>query len=268
MTSDNQSSKSDNIFVQYRKPLISVLILVGSIGFFTGEEKSIKKSETVPGACLILRSYESSGIKRGAGKFLRQEDCKLDYGKIQNPEKFLRKTNSTNYVLSRDLVAEGQSRLVRFFSFGIFAALATAVFLTLRAKGDFKERTLNVKKSFRIKLESGKSKTNVRKAGLLNSFEKRGDDVPTHFQRTANRYAQVTSSLAAFLLVLGFIGSILIAFNPEEKCETILSSEYCEKDWFTSIVKALVGFFLTSLTMLSVLTIVTYIQWRTSRLED
>ena len=138
MTSDNQSSKSDNIFVQYRKSLISVLILVGSIGFFTGEEKSIEKEETVPGACLILRSYDMEGVKRGAGKFLRKEDCQLDYEKIQNPEKFLKKTNSTNYVLSRDLVAEGQSRLVRFFSFGIFAALATAVFLTLRAKGFLK----------------------------------------------------------------------------------------------------------------------------------
>ena len=89
---------------------------------------------------------------------------------------------------------------------------------------------------------------------------------------TANKVAQIVSTLAFALLILGVIGSIIIALSPTETCDDIgtgfFSYEYCEKDWTTSLTKGLVGLLLNSLVMLSITMVALYIQERTSTTEE
>ena len=89
---------------------------------------------------------------------------------------------------------------------------------------------------------------------------------------TANKVAQIVSTLAFALLILGVIGSIIIALSPTETCDDIgsgfLSIEICEKDWTTSLTKGLVGLLLNSLVMLSITMVALYIQERTSTTEE
>ena len=268
MTSDSQYPNSKRVFVQYRKHLVVVLIFVGLFGFITGEKKESFKYEKNLSDCLVLRSYEVGGMNRTAGRMVTKEVCESDYGTIQNPEMFLKKVFGGTRVDERDFVAEAVSRGVRFFGFGVSAALVAAVVLALRARGDFLEKVTKVKKVLLVKLASAKSKSKSEKISLLNRFRQQRDSGPKTLQRQANRYATATSALAGFLFVLVIIGSVIIGFSPEEKCESFGGGfEYCEKDWFSSILTAIVGFFLSSLIMLSVLTVATYIQWRTSRQE-
>lgn len=265
MTSSEQSLKSEKVFIRYRKQLVIIFIFFGLVGFFTGEKKEVTKVESGTTRCLIRQSY-NSGIPRLAGYYIPIETCESEYGKLQNPEKFLKKLKEGIAVQKRDFGAEAVSRVIRFFGFGISAALVAAVVLALRARS-FKEKVTKVKKEFLVKLVSAKSKSQSEKVSLLNRFRKQGDNNSRNLQRQANSYANATSVLAVFLFVLAVIGSVIIALSPEEQCGSGFSSDYCEKDWSSSIVKALVGFFLSSLVMLSVLTVATYIQWRTSRPE-
>lgn len=221
MTSESQYPNQKKVFTRYRKHLVVILIFVGLVGVFAGEEKEPSTS---------LCAYSNEG-------------CKQDFG------------------------PEIVSRAIRFFGFGISAALVSAVVLALIARGYFKERVIKVKKVLLAKLSSAKSISKSANISLLNRFRKQGDKGPKMLQRQANQYATATSALAGFLFVLMIIGSVIIALSPEEQCETVYYSEYCEKDWFSSILMAIVGFFLSSLIMLSVLTVATYIQWRTSRPE-
>ena len=85
---------------------------------------------------------------------------------------------------------------------------------------------------------------------------------------TANKIAQIVSSLASVLLILGVIGSIIIGFSPSEKCYDGFLSEYCEKDWTTSLTLGLVGLLLNSIVMLSIMMVALYIQERTSTTEE
>ena len=108
------------------------------------------------------------------------------------------------------------------------------------------------------KQESKSSKLNER-AQMKDNF-------------TANKVAQIVSTLAFALLILGVIGSIIIALSPTETCDDIgtgfFSYEYCEKDWTTSLTKGLVGLLLNSLVMLSITMVALYIQERTSTTEE
>ena len=85
---------------------------------------------------------------------------------------------------------------------------------------------------------------------------------------TANKVAQIVSGFAFVLLILGVIGSIIIGFSPSEKCYDGFLSEYCEKDWTTSLTMGLVGLLLNSLVMLSIMMVALYIQERTSTTEE
>ena len=85
---------------------------------------------------------------------------------------------------------------------------------------------------------------------------------------TAKKIAQIVSSLAFVLLILGAIGSIIIGFTPSEECSDLFSSEYCEKDWTTSLTMGLVCLLLNSLVMLSIMMVALYIQERTSTTEE
>jgi hypothetical protein len=85
---------------------------------------------------------------------------------------------------------------------------------------------------------------------------------------TANKFAQIVSSLAFVQLILGVIGSIIIGFTPSEECSDLFSSEYCEKDWTTSLTMGLVCLLLNSLVMLSIMMVALYIQERTSTTEE
>ena len=255
MTSDSQYPNQKKVFTQYWKHLVFILIFVGLVGVFAGEEK-----ESASPLCTFTN-----------------EGCK------------------------QDLVAEIMSRAIRFFGFGISAALVTAVVLALRLRVDFKERVIKAKKvlldrfasvksksrsanvsllnRFRkqddkgsetlqpLRFASAKSKSKSVSVSLLGRFRKQGDKGSGTLQRQANQYATVTSALAGFLFVLVIIGSVIIAFSPEERCGSGYFIYDCEKDWFSSILMALGGFFLSSLTLFSVLTVATYIQWRTSRPE-
>ena len=84
---------------------------------------------------------------------------------------------------------------------------------------------------------------------------------------TANKVAQIVSTLAFALLILGVIGSIIIGFSPTEECSKLFYTEYCEKDWTTSLTTGLVGLLLNSLVMLSIMMVALYIQERTSTME-
>jgi hypothetical protein len=108
------------------------------------------------------------------------------------------------------------------------------------------------------------------KSSKLSTFiiSKTNEHVQKKENFTANKFAQIVSSLAFVLLILGVIGSIIISFNPSEECYELFSSEYCEKDWTTSLTMGLVGLLLNSLVMLSIMMVALYIQERTSTTEE
>lgn len=84
---------------------------------------------------------------------------------------------------------------------------------------------------------------------------------------TANIVAQFVARLSKILLVLGVIGSIIIAVTPTETYEDGLfsfSDDVVVKDWTTSLTTGLVGLLLNSLVMLTILMVALYIQERTS----
>ena len=84
---------------------------------------------------------------------------------------------------------------------------------------------------------------------------------------TANKVAQFVARLSGILLILGVIGSIIIAVTPTETREDGLyswSDDVVEKDWTTSLTTGLVGLLLNSLVMLTILMVSLYIQERTS----
>lgn len=89
---------------------------------------------------------------------------------------------------------------------------------------------------------------------------------------TANKVAQIVFILAFALLILGVIGSIIIALSPTETCDAtgtgFFRIKICEKEWTTSLTKGLVGLLLNSLVMLSITMVALYIQERTSTTEE
>ena len=86
---------------------------------------------------------------------------------------------------------------------------------------------------------------------------------------TANKVAQLVSKSALALLIIGVIGSFIIAVTPTETCDDsgFFGSEECVKDWTTSLTTGLVGLLLNSLVMLSLMMLALYIQERTSTTE-
>lgn len=269
MTNSEQPPELEKVFVRYRKQLIFVLIFIGLVGFFSGEKKEVVEMETSFSGCLILQSYQIGETSRGAGYFISKSACESDYEKLKNPEKFLRKSFVDSKVNKRDFGAEAVSRVIRFFGFGLPSALVVAVLLALRARGDLKEIMKRVKEKQVNKIAAAKSKSESETISFLNRSQKQGNSFPTTLQRQANQYAKTMTVFISFLFVMIFFGTILIALSPEEQCESFGSGlgDYCEKDWFTSIVTAAVGFLMSSLLMLSLLTVAKYIQWRTSTAE-
>lgn len=88
---------------------------------------------------------------------------------------------------------------------------------------------------------------------------------------TANKVAQFVARLSGILLILGVIGSIIIAVTPTETREDGLfswSDDVVVKDWTTSLTMGLVGLLLNSLVMLSIMMVALYIQERTSTTEE
>ena len=129
------------------------------------------------------------------------------------------------------------------------------------------------------KQESKSSKLNERAQMKDNFTANKVAQIVSRLERaqmkynfTANKVAQIVSTLAFALLILGVIGSIIIALSPTETCDDIgtgfLSIEICEKDWTTSLTKGLVGLLLNSLVMLSITMVALYIQERTSSTEE
>jgi len=108
------------------------------------------------------------------------------------------------------------------------------------------------------------------KSSKLSTFiiSKTNEHVQKKENFTANKFAQIVSSLAFVLLILGVIGSIIIGSTPSEECYDSFSSEYCEKDWTSSLTMGLVGLLLNSLVMLSIMMVALYIQERTSTTEE
>ena len=87
---------------------------------------------------------------------------------------------------------------------------------------------------------------------------------------TANKVAQLVSRLAFALLIIGVIGSFIIAVTPTETYEDGIfsySEDVVVKDWTTSLTTGLVGLLLNSLVMLSIMMFALYIQERTSTTE-
>ena len=83
----------------------------------------------------------------------------------------------------------------------------------------------------------------------------------------ANKVAQFVAGLSGILLILGVIGSIIIAVTPTETLEDGLyswSDDVVVKDWTTSLTTGLVGLLVNSLVMLTILMVSLYIQERTS----
>ena len=84
---------------------------------------------------------------------------------------------------------------------------------------------------------------------------------------TSNKVAQFVARLSGIFIILGAIGSIIIAANPTETyivAEYTWQSDEVVKDWNTSLTTGLVGFLLNSLVMLSIMMVALYIQERTS----
>ena len=87
---------------------------------------------------------------------------------------------------------------------------------------------------------------------------------------TANKVAQLVSRLAVAFLIIGVIGSFIIAVTPTETYEdsALYSDDVLVKDWTTSLTTGLVGLLLNSLVMLSVMMVALYIQERTSTTKE
>ena len=87
---------------------------------------------------------------------------------------------------------------------------------------------------------------------------------------TANKVAQLVSRLAVAFLIIGVIGSFIIAVTPTETYEDGIfsySEDVVVKDWTTPLTTGLVGLLLNSLVMLSIMMFALYIQERTSTTE-
>ena len=86
---------------------------------------------------------------------------------------------------------------------------------------------------------------------------------------TANKVGQLVSRLAVAILIIGVIGSFIIAVTPTETCGDTgyFGTEECVKDWTTSLTTGLVGLLINSLVMLSIMMAALYIQERTSTTE-
>ena len=88
---------------------------------------------------------------------------------------------------------------------------------------------------------------------------------------TANKVAQLVSRLAVAFLIIGVIGSFIIAVTPTETYEDGIfsySEDVVVKDWTTSLTTGLVGLLLNSLVMLSIMMFALYIQERTSTTKE
>ena len=84
---------------------------------------------------------------------------------------------------------------------------------------------------------------------------------------TSNKVAQFVARLCGIFMILGAIGSIIIAANPTETYEdrgVFYKDIVTVKDWGTSLTTGLVVFLLSSLVMLSIMMVALYIQERTS----
>ncbi len=84
---------------------------------------------------------------------------------------------------------------------------------------------------------------------------------------TSNKVAQFVARLSGVFMILGAIGSIIIAANPTETFEdrgVIYKDIVTVKDWNTSLTTGLVVFLLNSLVMLSIMMVALYIQERAS----
>ena len=106
---------------------------------------------------------------------------------------------------------------------------------------------------------------------LAQTIDKFNELAQTIDKFTANKVAQFVARLSGILLILGVIGSIIIAVTPTETREVGLfswSDDVVVKDWTTSLTMGLVGLLLNSLVMLSIMMVALYIQERTSTTEE
>ena len=153
------------------------------------------------------------------------------------------------------------------------------IFEQMKDDGQFSNQEFATPSESANKQESKSSKLNERAQIKDNFSANKVAQIVSRLERaqmkennSANKVAQIVSTLAFALLILGVIGSIIIALSPTETCDDIgsgfLSIEICEKDWTTSLTKGLVGLLLNSLVMLSITMVALYIQERTSTTEE
>ena len=153
------------------------------------------------------------------------------------------------------------------------------IFEQMKDDGLFSNQEFATPSESANKQESKSSKLNERAQIKDNFSANKIGQIVSRLERaqmkenfTANKVAQIVSTLAFALLILGVIGSIIIALSPTETCRDFgsgfLSIEICEKDWTTSLTKGLVGLLLNSLVMLSITMVALYIQERTSTTEE
>lgn len=134
--------------------------------------------------------------------------------------------------------------------------LSLASSIRQRAQASIKQ-----KREKRQTAMSSPQSTQLMERGATTFVDKKGENME---KITANKVAQFVARLSGILLILGVIGSIIIALSPTETCEEFsFGGEYCEKDWTTSITTGLVGLLVNSLVMLTILMVSLYIQERT-----
>ena len=104
------------------------------------------------------------------------------------------------------------------------------MFLTLRAKGFLKERILDVKKSFRIKLESGKSTVNVRKAGLSTEEEVKWLSKRYTWKYIPNRYQALVACIVSGFLYFN-IFNVLFSDRSTGDCGSFFRPKLDEEPY-------------------------------------
>ena len=149
------------------------------------------------------------------------------------------------------------------------------IFEQMKDDGQFSNQEFATLSESANKQESKSSKLNERAQIKENFSANKIGQIVSRLERaqmndnfSANKVAQIVLTLAFALLILGVIGSIIIGLSPTEECLKFSYSEYCTKDFTTSLTKGLVGLLLNSLVMLSIIMVALYIQERTSTTEE
>ena len=275
-----------SVFFTVKRAMIVGAIVLGVFGALTGDakwgfkQKEITRfvSSEVLAGCIVGSSFTGqSGEILGSATRLSVEECAQERSfKPDAPLQNIYKTENVEKkvlepVRARDFGGEAISRGLRLVMGGALGALGTYLLTFLfRRKKELLSVLSQTTKVIALSISKISKSAKAAREDRTKIYKERKPGASNLSQSRANKNAQIVLTFASFLFFLGFVGSIIIGFSPEEQCKSFGGGlgGYCVKDWTTSIIRAFVAFFLNSLIMLSIIMVASYIQWRTSATEE